>query len=1231
MVEQSPNKTVADIGQRYRVEELLGRGGMGAVYRVFDQSTRRTIALKRLERDVDAADARLRFRHEFHTLARLRHPSIVDVIQFGSDGASLYYTMDLVLGRDLHELAPLSVEDVCRLGRDVASALALLHARKLIHRDVTPRNVRYMQTGKAVLIDFGLVSTPGIMLDIAGTPSCMAPESVRGMSLDYRADLYGLGAIMYFALTGHHAYPAKKIEDLGDAWRISPLPPSRHDPDIPKSLDDLVMGLLRKDPQGRPSTAGEVIARLEAIGHLPSRDDGATASGYLHSSELVGREHEMSVLREFIADTVAGKQQSVVIEAVSGMGKTRLLRELALEAQLAGLIVVEAQGGAMLGPYGLLRALTRSLLSAAPLVTRDVATPFLPVIARVIPELRGRSDSDQAQPLPSDPGEDRMRLQTDLVGFLDAVVRRVGLLIVVDDFQRSDEASAAVLATFAQATIDDGSAFPALTAFGVRTDEGASAPDALDAIREGARVLRLTGLDVRDTEALVASLFGAVPHVSTVAAWMHSATGSPLHCISLARELVDCEKIKFLGDTWILPEDLSSADRAASLGASMDLRISALTPSARALGQVLAVHGGNIPLAIARVLAEVSDDDIFFRATDELMFEEVIIASGTTYRFRHDGLREALLRSIKDQHLRAHHLRVGQLLADRADPDSSERNAEIGFHLLRGGEEVRGASLLAQAARELCKSQSFADAIPLLEAALDVFVRTKAPQREIHELRYILVVAACQASRETLLKHAGNCIQELSYWSGLVFADRLRPVLGSHLAFVLSFLWASILWLSTPRSRRGIGPITASTQCVALSAYVATVHSLSFDQAGMRKLVDRLWPFGMIRGILPYAAYLLALNFKDIALGRYGAVRKNASLALAIFERDSLLPLSDLDRKMGRATSLYMLLSMSAHEQDPRFDEEAKLLMGVALRFFDASIGMARAFQHRLRGEESIAIALERDAERLFLRLGSMWIVKSQMQWMNSFAYGHTRDIVGLKRSIDGLARWEKLGFFFGPHLALAEGEYARERGDLADAEQILWKLLNELPCEEAFVRLAALAALAETYLLMGMHERAAHFARQGVELATADDVDRLASEIRCAQVFWLASARRGEAAAAASERALDALIVRVEELASPLLCGSVHEARARLAKLVGDDVQFEIRRIDADRWYRLSGNPVLVARAESLSEIAHPRFELGTVPLSDSSAETVVAAKSASTSQTGVPDGVADDNHAES
>ncbi|HET6335749.1 MAG TPA: serine/threonine-protein kinase, partial [Polyangiales bacterium] len=151
------------IADRYVVHETLGQGGMGSVYRVFDERTGHECALKQLsaKAGADPMVAEL-FEREFHTLSELAHPSIIEVYDYGIDGDRAYYTMELLAGQDLRSLGTLHWRKACEVLRDLASALAIVHSRRLIHCDISPRNVNCTADGRAKLLDFGAMVPMGV-------------------------------------------------------------------------------------------------------------------------------------------------------------------------------------------------------------------------------------------------------------------------------------------------------------------------------------------------------------------------------------------------------------------------------------------------------------------------------------------------------------------------------------------------------------------------------------------------------------------------------------------------------------------------------------------------------------------------------------------------------------------------------------------------------------------------------------------------------------------------------------------------------------------------------------------------------------------------------------------------------------------------------------------------------------------------------------------------------------
>jgi hypothetical protein len=211
--------------------------------------------------------------------------------------------------------------------------------------------VRVGDGGRCKLIDFGALMGFGVASHIVGTPPCIPPEALRGAPLDQRADLYSLGATAYYLLTRSHAYHVKTIAELASAWQRAAPRPSQHTSGLPLALDELVLSLIHHDPLARPESAAEVIDRLNAIAGLHAADEPLAAASYFQSTGLVGREQELEQLQRAVRAAIAGDGRAIVLQGGAGVGRSRLLSEASVQAQLAGAGQREAQL-AHLGRFG---------------------------------------------------------------------------------------------------------------------------------------------------------------------------------------------------------------------------------------------------------------------------------------------------------------------------------------------------------------------------------------------------------------------------------------------------------------------------------------------------------------------------------------------------------------------------------------------------------------------------------------------------------------------------------------------------------------------------------------------------------------------------------------------------------------------------------------------------------------------------------------------------------------
>lgn len=281
-----PNEKVGP----YRLIEPLGAGGMGSVWRAWDERLKRCVALKRiLPASSENPKLRERFRREAEAVARLNHPAIVHVYDIVETEAADWIVMELVEGQTLQSLlreGPLEPRHALRLGREIAEGLAAAHAQGFIHRDLKAPNVMVTATGHAKILDFGVVkqiqpeaqettlSATGVVI---GTSYAMSPEQAMGLPLDARSDLFSLGSLLYEMVTGVAPFRAETAAaTLARVCSFRQRPASSVRPEVPQELSDLIDRLLEKDPVDRPASAVEVAEALQQLAMAyPSSSAGA--------------------------------------------------------------------------------------------------------------------------------------------------------------------------------------------------------------------------------------------------------------------------------------------------------------------------------------------------------------------------------------------------------------------------------------------------------------------------------------------------------------------------------------------------------------------------------------------------------------------------------------------------------------------------------------------------------------------------------------------------------------------------------------------------------------------------------------------------------------------------------------------------------------------------------------------------------------------------------------------
>jgi serine/threonine-protein kinase len=318
---------------RYRIDELVGRGGMASVYRGYDLTLGRAIAVKILKRDLaDDAAFRTRFRQEAQAASRMANPTIVRVFdageetERGADGTTHpvpYIVMELVEGallKDVIEAGPVPEGDAVRYVDGILEALEYSHRAGVVHRDIKPGNVMITETGQVKVMDFGIAravsdssSTVADTTAILGTAAYFSPEQAKGENVDGRADLYSTGVVLFELLTGRA--PFRGESPVAVAYQhVSETPdaPSELNPDVSRALDAVVLRALAKDPFQRYQTAEQFRSGLAAAvgGAAPTKRQLGALTTELYGANPRQAAETARSLRQLSTDETMARTQS---------------------------------------------------------------------------------------------------------------------------------------------------------------------------------------------------------------------------------------------------------------------------------------------------------------------------------------------------------------------------------------------------------------------------------------------------------------------------------------------------------------------------------------------------------------------------------------------------------------------------------------------------------------------------------------------------------------------------------------------------------------------------------------------------------------------------------------------------------------------------------------------------------------------------------------------------------
>jgi hypothetical protein len=1178
---------------------------MGVVYRVLDRSTGEERALKRVRIENPARRALYikAFEREYQVLASLDHPRIIRVYEYGVDDEGPYYTMEIVRGRELAKDAPLPWRDVCLKLRDVATSLSLLHARRLLHRDLSPGNVKIAADGHAKLLDFGALSDFGLTSWIVGTPPLVPPEALRGDALDQRADLYSLGALGYWCLTGEHAFPAERLDDLPRFWERTVRAPSTVEHGIPKELDALVLSLLSADPLARPSSAAEVIARLNMIGQLAVEDVGERrrlAQSFLIVPPFVGRDEELDELSTHIKGALNAQGSAVRIVAVAGSGRSRLLEEIGVRAQIKGATVLRADASMHPNHHGTIRALVLRLFDALPDLARERSRRYGPALCALGRDVEARLQISPSRPPVSAVVDALAETSAELDEWIVEICQHKPLVIAVDNVEYCDFASLGFLVALSKRARGE----CLFVVVAERLGRERSPTLGLSILREHTQALQLGNLGANETLALVRSLFGDAPNVERFADWLHGRTaGSPLHCVEISRQLIARDVIQHEAGLWVLPASRPHVELPEALEGALSVRLASLSARSLELAQCLSLTRTQPTLELCRLLVESSDDRSAHNRSaeqealvllDELARSDVLIHDPGGYAFSSTALREAVLAAMDEYAAEASHARLGRAFATLASEHELTLRIEAGWHFMRGGFELRGADMIAEImARGFVVRELNANNYPVgpvTEAAIKIYKHHRRSGYERLPLLAALAQAGYYEDYRWYIEYTDEALDVIEDIAGLRLARRLRSWTGRWLALPIALMTAALRFVFTPKRERKYSFVELLNQVFSTVTTLVGTAICGLDAERAARIAESLAPFSILperetsRGL-----YMFCHGMQQI--GREHQVEAFATfdkLAERFANKRWYFMLPDDGRLLYLAGSHFSRGAFAvfrAHGESAL--ESASVLEACGLKVYAMIASQLRFLYHANRGELGEAARHREQVELHATHVGAAWQVELWEAAALLPLYLSLGDVVAMTRIVRRFGELTRVAPSLHFYRQLAELALRLLRNEVDESvRQLVLARLDARPPRSFIGWSTVLATVAEWDNAQGRHADARAVCERA--LVTMTDADREYTTLFLQVDIQAAIADAGLGDVDAAMARLDSLLALHEGSEHPLTLGLLHEARGRIAYKAGRKRDYHFSLTQVERHFRATGTPLLIAKCERLAELHH-------------------------------------------
>lgn len=629
------------VNGRYQLKNMIGAGGMGSVYCATDRLTGETVALKQVtipmfqlffNTDQSLSSTRetlnIALANEFRTLAALHHPHIIRVLDYGFDAQQQpFYTMRFLSNAQtlLEAGQTETAESKVRLLQQLLQALIYLHRQGVLHRDLKPANV-LVQDGNLYVLDFGLSTHKRAQVSSSvGSWRYVAPEIFDDAPASEQSDLYGVGVMAYELFVGRHPLDGVTTDDP-----VAQIQGSRPDttPITQPAIRAIIDTLLEKNPQDRYPNARRVfVAFNQALGLALPAEDNTIRESFLQSAAFVGRNKEIATLREAMDQAKINKGSAWLITGESGVGKSRLLRELDTYALVGGFIVLRGQ--AIAERTGQLLQLWREPLRR--LLLHVTPSPLaLGVLQTIMPDLATLVGESIPAPPPLDEPAMRQRLYGTIVGLFQQV--RQPIMLILEDLHWGED-DFALLTLLAQ----QAQGWPLLIIGSCRDDEGGGLAQRLPMMQ----MMALPRLSDAHVAQLSQTMLGKVGERPDVLALLQRETeGNTFFLVEVVRALAERSGALATIGEMVLPEKIMPQ----GIQSIVQRRLARIPAGGRTLLQLMAIAGRQLDLTLAHALNQQTHiENEWLPLCAEYAILEI---HEGTWQFAHDKMRDGLVASL---------------------------------------------------------------------------------------------------------------------------------------------------------------------------------------------------------------------------------------------------------------------------------------------------------------------------------------------------------------------------------------------------------------------------------------------------------------------------------------------------------------------------------------------------------------------------------------------------------